>query len=118
MHSAAEDNRIVRMTYDGSSLGDYTVLVTGIKKNRYHNGGRIKFGPDGFLYATTGDAQNANLAQDKDSLNGKILRMTPNGKAAPGNPFGTHVHSLGDRNPQGITWDAEGRLWEVRQQRV
>ncbi|GGZ45178.1 PQQ-dependent sugar dehydrogenase [Streptomyces bluensis] len=113
MHSAAADNRIVRMTYDGSSLSGYTVLVTGIAKNRYHNGGRIKFGPDGYLYATTGDAQNSGLAQDVNSLNGKILRMTTDGRPAPGNPFGTLVYSLGHRNPQGITWDDQGRLWEA-----
>ncbi|MEV1066290.1 PQQ-dependent sugar dehydrogenase [Streptomyces sp. NPDC050263] len=113
MHSAASDNRIVRMTYDGSSLSGYTVLVSGIAKNKYHNGGRIKFGPDGHLYATTGDAQNSNLAQDRNSLNGKILRMTKDGRPAPGNPFGTLVFSLGHRNPQGITWDAQGRLWEA-----
>ncbi|MGW0710857.1 PQQ-dependent sugar dehydrogenase [Streptomyces sp. NPDC002643] len=113
MHSAASDNRIVRMTYDGSTLGGYTVLVTGIAKNKYHNGGRLKFGPDGHLYATTGDAQNGNLAQDRNSLNGKILRMTKEGRPAPGNPFGTLVFSLGHRNPQGITWDAQGRLWEA-----
>ncbi|MFJ9588394.1 PQQ-dependent sugar dehydrogenase [Streptomyces acidicola] len=113
MHSAATDNRIVRMTYDGSSLSGYTVLVTGIAKNRFHNGGRIKFGPDGYLYATTGDAQNTALAQDQNSLNGKILRMTKDGRPAPGNPFGTLVYSLGHRNPQGITWDEQGRLWEA-----
>ncbi|MGP3981783.1 PQQ-dependent sugar dehydrogenase [Streptomyces sp. KR80] len=111
MHSSSSDNRIVRMTYDGSSLKDYQTVVTGLKKNRYHNGGRIKFGPDGHLYATMGDAQNGSLAQDKNSLNGKILRMTPDGKPAPGNPFGTLVYSLGHRNPQGLTWDDQGRLW-------
>lgn len=113
MHSASADNRIVRMTYDGSSLSGYKVLVTGIAKNKYHNGGRIKFGPDDYLYATTGDAQNSNLTQDKDSVNGKILRMTTAGKPAPGNPFGTLVYSLGHRNPQGLTCDAQGRLWEA-----
>ncbi|GAA4610743.1 PQQ-dependent sugar dehydrogenase [Actinoallomurus liliacearum] len=113
MHTASEGNRIVRMTYDGSSLSGYTVLVQGIKKNRYHNGGRLKFGPDGYLYATTGEAQTPDLAQDKTSLNGKILRMTTDGKPAPGNPFGTLVYSYGHRNPQGITWDPQGRLWEA-----
>ncbi|WP_248868607.1 PQQ-dependent sugar dehydrogenase [Streptomyces halobius] len=112
MHSAKEGNRIARMTFDGGELGDYKVVVDGIKKNRYHNGGRIKFGPDGYLYATTGDAQDEDLAQDTSSLNGKILRMTPDGKPAPGNPFGNLVHSYGHRNPQGITWDAQGRLWD------
>ncbi|MEU0279361.1 MULTISPECIES: PQQ-dependent sugar dehydrogenase [unclassified Streptomyces] len=113
MHTSSSDNRIVRMTYDGSSLGGYTVLVSGMAKNRYHNGGRIKFGPDGYLYATTGDAQNANLSQDANSLSGKVLRMTPEGRPAPGNPFGTLVYSLGHRNPQGLAWDAQGRLWEA-----
>jgi glucose/arabinose dehydrogenase/chitodextrinase len=113
MHTASEGNRIVRMTYDGSSLSGYKILVQGIKKSKYHNGGRLKFGPDGYLYATTGEAQTPDLAQDKTSLNGKILRMTTDGKPAPGNPFGTLVYSYGHRNPQGITWDPQGRLWEA-----
>ncbi|MEU3960402.1 PQQ-dependent sugar dehydrogenase [Streptomyces buecherae] len=113
MHSAEGDNRIVRMTYDGTTLGEYTPLVTGIKKYNYHNGGRLQFGPDGYLYATTGDAFQPALAQDKTSLNGKILRMTTEGKPAPGNPYGSLVYSIGHRNPQGLTWDAQGRLWEA-----
>ncbi|MFJ1991227.1 PQQ-dependent sugar dehydrogenase [Streptomyces asiaticus] len=113
MHTASDGNRIARMTYDGSSLGGYKAIVTGIKKNKYHNGGRLKFGPDGYLYATTGEAQTPDLAQDKNSLNGKILRMTTDGKPAPGNPFGTLVYSYGHRNPQGLTWDPQGRLWEA-----
>ncbi|WP_030667912.1 PQQ-dependent sugar dehydrogenase [Streptomyces sp. NRRL B-1347] len=113
MHTAAEGNRIARMTYDGSSLSGYKVLVKGIKKAKYHNGGRLAFGPDGLLYATTGDAQDRNLAQDKNSLNGKILRLTRDGEPAPGNPFGTLVYSLGHRNPQGLAFDPQGRLWEA-----
>ncbi|WP_431046432.1 PQQ-dependent sugar dehydrogenase [Streptomyces sp. P1-3] len=113
MHSSASDNRIVRMTYDGSSLSAHKTLVTGIKKNRFHNGGRIAFGPDGYLYATTGDAQDTALAQDKNSLNGKILRLTKDGAPAPGNPFGTLVYSYGHRNPQGLAWDPDGRLWSA-----
>ncbi|WP_405576621.1 PQQ-dependent sugar dehydrogenase [Streptomyces sp. NBC_01092] len=112
MHTASEGNRIARMTYNGTSLSDYTTLVRGIKKNRYHNGGRLLFGPDGYLYATTGEAQTPDLAQDKNSLNGKILRMTTEGKPAPGNPFGTLVYSYGHRNPQGLAFDRNGRLWE------
>ncbi|WP_405592552.1 PQQ-dependent sugar dehydrogenase [Streptomyces sp. NBC_01092] len=113
MHTAAEGNRIARMTYDGSSLSGYTILLQGIKKNRYHNGGRLAFGPDGYLYASTGDAQSAALAQDRNSLNGKILRLTTDGAPAPGNPFGNHVYSLGHRNPQGLAFDRGGRLWEA-----
>jgi len=113
MHTAAEGNRIARMTYDGNTLTGYTTLVQGIAKNRFHNGGRLAFGPDGFLYATTGDAQTSALAQNLGSLNGKILRMTTSGAPAPGNPFGTLIYSYGHRNPQGLAWDSRGRLWEA-----
>ncbi|MFF4690528.1 PQQ-dependent sugar dehydrogenase [Streptomyces sp. NPDC001307] len=113
MHTASEGNRVVRMTYDGTKLGDYKVLLQGIKKNRYHNGGRLAFGPEGYLYVSTGEAQQPDLAQDKNSLNGKILRMTTDGKPAPGNPFGTYVYSYGHRNPQGLAFDRNGRLWEA-----
>ncbi|MFF7881319.1 PQQ-dependent sugar dehydrogenase [Streptomyces sp. NPDC020794] len=113
MHTASEGNRVVRMTYDGSSLTNYTILLQGIKKNRYHNGGRLAFGPDGYLYVSTGEAQTPELAQDKTSLNGKILRMTTDGRAAPGNPFGNYVYSYGHRNPQGLAFDRSGRLWEA-----
>jgi glucose/arabinose dehydrogenase len=112
-HTASEGNRIVRMTYNGSSLGNYTILLQGIMKNKYHNGGRLAFGPDGYLYASTGDAQTSSLAQDKNSLNGKILRLTTAGKPAPGNPFGNYVWSYGHRNPQGLAFDRNGRLWEA-----
>ncbi|MGW7254438.1 PQQ-dependent sugar dehydrogenase [Streptomyces sp. NPDC054834] len=113
MHTATEGNRVVRMTYDGTKLSGYTVLLQGIKKNRYHNGGRLAFGPDGYLYVSTGEAQTPDLAQDKNSLNGKILRMTTDGKPAPGNPFGNYVYSYGHRNPQGLAFDRNGRLWEA-----
>ncbi|MGH4028945.1 PQQ-dependent sugar dehydrogenase [Actinomycetota bacterium Odt1-20B] len=113
MHTSSEGNRIARMTYDGTKLSDYKALLKGIKKNKYHNGGRLAFGPDGYLYATTGEAQTPDLAQDKNSLNGKILRMTRDGEPAPGNPFGNYVYSLGHRNPQGIAFDPQGRLWEA-----
>ncbi|MFJ3903737.1 PQQ-dependent sugar dehydrogenase [Streptomyces sp. NPDC090025] len=113
MHTASEGNRIARMTYDGTSLSGYTVLLQGIKKNRFHNGGRLAFGPDGLLYASTGDGQTPALAQDKNSLNGKILRMTTAGRPAPGNPFSNYVYSFGHRNPQGLAFDRTGRLWEA-----
>jgi len=110
-HTAEAGNQIVKMTFDGTKLGKPALVLDGIRKNRYHNGGRLQFGPDGFLYATTGDAQQGNLAQDRGSRNGKILRMTMEGTPAPGNPFGTVVYSYGHRNPQGLAWDSAGRLW-------
>jgi len=113
MHTSSDGNRVARMSFNGSSLSGYTVLVRGIQKNTYHNGGRLAFGPDGFLYATAGDAQNTSNAQNTSSLNGKILRFTTTGQPAPGNPFGNLVYSYGHRNPQGLAWDSAGRLWSA-----
>jgi glucose/arabinose dehydrogenase len=107
------ENRVVKMTFNSTTLSARTVVLGGIRSSRYHNGGRIKFGPDGYLYVATGDAQQANLAQDPNSLSGKVLRVTKAGAAAPGNPFGTRVYSLGHRNPQALGWDSAGRLWEA-----
>ncbi|WP_264925812.1 sorbosone dehydrogenase family protein [Streptomyces sp. A012304] len=113
MQTTAVDNRVVRMDFDGRSLSGYTPVLTGIRRDTQHNGGHLAFGPDGYLYVTTGDALQPRLAQDKDSLNGKILRITRTGAAAPGNPFGNHVYSYGHRNPEGLAWDERGRLWET-----
>ncbi|KKQ84509.1 MAG: Quinoprotein glucose dehydrogenase [Candidatus Daviesbacteria bacterium GW2011_GWF2_38_7] len=106
-------NRVVQMTYRDKKLSDEKIIVDNISGASNHNGGRIKFGPDGFLYITTGDAQNPSQAQDKASLAGKILRVPDQGNPAPDNPFGNLVYSYGHRNPQGITWDASGQLWET-----
>ncbi|MEU6714533.1 PQQ-dependent sugar dehydrogenase [Nonomuraea sp. NPDC046802] len=111
MHTASEGNRVAKMNFNGTALSGYASILQGIDKNRYHNGGRIRFGPDGYLYVTTGDAQSSGNAPDLDSLNGKILRITKTGAGAPGNPFGTRVYSYGHRNPQGLAWDSAGRLW-------
>jgi len=104
-------NRIVRMSFNGTSLSNRQVILGGIRSNRFHNGGQLKFGPDGFLYAATGDSQQPNTAQDVNSLNGKILRLTRTGAAAPGNPSGRRFISMGHRNPQGLAWDSADRLW-------
>ncbi|WP_405600423.1 PQQ-dependent sugar dehydrogenase [Streptomyces sp. NBC_01410] len=112
-HSASEGNRIVRMKYENNALSDYKILLQGMEKSRFHNGGRLRFGPDGKLYASMGDAQSGSRAQDKNSLNGKILRINPDGTVPSDNPFGNAVWSLGHRNPQGLDFDSQGRLWQA-----
>ncbi|GAB7104637.1 PQQ-dependent sugar dehydrogenase [Streptomyces phaeofaciens JCM 4814] len=115
--TSASDNRIVRMIYDpkrspGDQLGAPDTLFKGIPKGMIHNGGRIAFGPDGMLYAGTGESGDRGLSQDKGSLGGKILRLTPEGEPAPGNPFpDSPVYSYGHRNVQGLAWDAKQRLF-------
>jgi glucose/arabinose dehydrogenase len=110
-YTADQDNRIVRYQLGGNGLGNEQLLVQGIPKGGIHNGGRLAFGPDGYLYATTGETGDRDLAQQLDSLGGKILRMTVDGAPAPGNPFGTLVYSYGHRNVQGLAWDPKGRLY-------
>jgi glucose/arabinose dehydrogenase len=115
--TSASDNRIVRMLYDakkppGEQLGAPDTVFKGIPKGVIHNGGRIAFGPDGMLYAGTGESGERGLSQDKESLGGKILRLTPEGEPAPGNPFpDSPVYSYGHRNVQGLAWDAKQRLF-------
>lgn len=110
--TAENENRVVRARLDGDALGEPETLVDGIPAAGNHNGGRLAFGPDGMLYVTTGDAQDGRAAQDTGSLAGKILRVTPDGEAAPGNPFaGSRVWSLGHRNVQGIGWDDAGLMF-------
>lgn len=104
-------NRVVRFEFEGNKLQNQKIIVNGIPGASNHNGGRIKFGPDGFLYITTGDAQEPSFSQNKNSLAGKILRMTDEGKPAPDNSFSNSVFSLGHRNPQGLAWDKDGKLW-------
>lgn len=104
-------NRVARMEYRNGQLSGEEIIVDKIPGASNHNGGRIKFGPDINLYIGTGDAQEPSRAQDKSSLAGKILRVTADGDAAPGNPFDNEIYSYGHRNVQGLAWDDLGRLW-------
>jgi glucose/arabinose dehydrogenase len=110
-YTRGAQNVVARMTYDGSRLSGQRVIFDGIPSGPIHDGGRIAFGPDGLLYVGTGEAGRRDPAQDKGDLGGKILRLTPDGKAAPGNPFGSPVWSYGHRNVQGLAWDSRGQLW-------
>ena len=104
-------NKVVRYTLANVTVSEDLVLVDGIPGASYHDGGRIQFGPDGNLYITTGDAGNPSLAQDLDSLAGKILRITREGAIPQDNPFSNSaVWSWGHRNPQGMDWDGSGNL--------
>ena len=104
-YSTGDDNRIARITYQGNKLSDQQVILDGIPQAAIHNGGRLRFGPDGFLYAGTGDGSDRPNSQDDGSLGGKILRITTDGKAAPGNPDGRLWFSKGHRNVQGLAFD-------------
>jgi glucose/arabinose dehydrogenase len=106
--TSAGDNRIVRFRLGGR----LQPVLTGLRRGVIHDGGRIAFGPDGKLYAGVGETGDAALAQDRGSLNGKILRMNPDGSVPSDNPFPrSPVWSLGHRNVQGLAWDSAGRLW-------
>ena len=98
-------NRIARLTDQGDRATDHHVILDHIPGATRHDGCRIRFGPDGYLYATTGDATDPGLSQDLDSLAGKVLRMADDGSVPPDNPFsGSLVYTWGHRNPQGLAW--------------
>jgi glucose/arabinose dehydrogenase len=99
MYTGASDNRVVRLEADGSQK----VLVSGIARASIHDGGRLRFGPDGTLYASTGDAGQTGLAPDASSLNGKVLKVDPNNGGAT-------VFSRGHRNPEGLCFEPGGRF--------
>jgi glucose/arabinose dehydrogenase len=102
---------VVRFKDSGDSISDIKRIITGIPAAQFHAGSELAFGPDGKLYITTGDATERELAQDKDSLAGKILRLNDDGSIPSDNPFGTALWSYGHRNPQGIDWNSEGEMY-------
>lgn len=106
-------NQVVRYRLVENNLTDKTIIIRDIPGAIFHDGGRLEFGPDGLLYITTGDALVSELAQNLNSLAGKVLRLHDDGSIPKGNPFGTAVYSYGHRNPQGLAWDNAGRLWST-----
>ena len=104
--------RLVRYLYDGTTLTDPLIILNNVPANSYHNGSRLIFGPDGCLYMSTGDAGNLNSPQNMNSLNGKILRIRPDGTIPDDNPFpGSYIWALGLRNTQGMVFTSSGKLY-------
>lgn len=105
-------NRIVRLKLEENQWTEEAVLLDKIPSGRVHHGGRLKIGPDGMLYATTGDALQSSIAQDLNSLGGKILRLNLDGSIPQDNPFpNSYVISYGHRNPQGLAWASDGTMY-------
>jgi glucose/arabinose dehydrogenase len=110
-HSTEDDNRVVRMRFDGRSLGRREVVLDGIATATHHNGGGLLFSSEGLLFVSTGDAEESARAHDTGSLNGKIVRITDRGGVPSSNPFGNPVWSFGHRNVEGLAFDERGLLW-------
>lgn len=108
-------DKVVQMKYEKNSLEQEKVLIDTIPAAQFHAGCRLRFGPDKLLYITTGDATDKEIAQDRASLGGKILRISPDGSIPSDNPIkNSPIYSLGHRNPQGIDWDpVSGNLFST-----
>jgi glucose/arabinose dehydrogenase len=105
-------NRVVRYREAGSRLAERVVLLDNIPAATIHDGGRVRFGPDGLLYITVGDAAVTTRAQDLSSTAGKILRLATDGTTPRDNPYASPIYSYGHRNPQGLDWHpVTGDLW-------
>ena len=110
-YTTGSDNRVGRVSLAGGKVGRPKTVLTDIPTSTHHHGGRLLFDDDGMLLVSTGDAEQSSLAQDRRSLAGKILRIRPDGRAAPGNPYDNRTWSYGHRNVEGLAFDAAGRLW-------
>ena len=107
-------NRLVRYREVDNTLAEGAVLFDDIPASGIHNGSRVRFGPDGKLYMTMGDAADPSVAQDLAALNGRIFRLNEDGTTPRDNPLASPMYSYGHRNPQGIDWHpASGELWET-----
>ena len=116
MYSYAEDgqiyNRVIRLTKNNDRASIDRILIDKIPGGRFHNGGRLKIGPDQMLYITTGDATNPLLAQDLTSTAKKILCLTLDGNIPTDNPISNSpIYSLGHPNPQGLAWNVQNILY-------
>ncbi|MEM1506191.1 sorbosone dehydrogenase family protein [Domibacillus sp. 8LH] len=110
--SSGQFNRIVTLRLEDNVWREKSLLLDKIPSGSYHHGGRLKIGPDGKLYATAGDASEQDIAQDTNSLGGKILRMNLDGSIPNDNPYpNSFLYSYGHRNPQGIAWSPDGKLY-------
>ncbi|UOQ50588.1 sorbosone dehydrogenase family protein [Gracilibacillus caseinilyticus] len=110
--STGQFNRIVTLRLQDNAWIEEDLLLDKIPSGSYHHGGRLKIGPDGKLYATAGDASQEDIAQDQESLGGKILRLNLDGNVPSDNPFSnSYVYSYGHRNPQGMTWSSSGTFY-------
>ncbi|WP_342507834.1 sorbosone dehydrogenase family protein [Sporosarcina sp. FSL K6-2383] len=110
--NAGQFNRMITLRLEDNGWQEENLLLDKIPSGSYHHGGRLKIGPDGKLYATAGDASEPGLAQDTDSLGGKILRMNLDGSVPSDNPFqNSYIYSYGHRNPQGLAWSPDGTLY-------
>jgi len=108
--------RVARYRETGETLVDAKTIIEAIPASRYHSGTRLKFGADGKLYITTGDATKQTLAQKLDSINGKTLRLNDDGTIPNDNPFlgqkgaRGEIWTYGHRNAQGMDFHPETGL--------
>jgi aldose sugar dehydrogenase len=110
--NGGRENRVARYREVGNTLGERVVILDRVSAADIHDGARVRFGPDGKLYVTMGDAAAPSIAQDLASLNGKLLRLNDDGGVPADNPFRSFVYSYGHRNPQGLDWHpVSGELW-------